>query len=131
MWQQYQMAKTWQTRPSEFIGLEGGWTAHDFDSAVHYFGSAVQYRLDAVTLDDAESKASNSTQLLRNKVTGELRSILESYDAVFSEEPAAPVKPEPVSSDGIEHSPFESLRARSSTDKVIRRRVVKSSKRAD
>ena len=54
-WQLYQQAKTWGTRPSDSVGLEGGWVRWDFDTAVWSFGSYVEGQLDEV-----ERKAMNS-----------------------------------------------------------------------
>lgn len=39
------MATTYQTRPSEIVGLENDWAAYCFDSAIALFGNWVEGKL--------------------------------------------------------------------------------------
>lgn len=41
----YQMATTYQNRPSELIGVDDPWLAFQFDRAIFLFGRAVENRL--------------------------------------------------------------------------------------
>lgn len=84
MWSLYNLAKQWATRPSEFIGIEGEWTAHDFDSAVHHFGRHVESRLDDVELTDDEREARNSREVMKRKLERELKILLDIEDPVVS-----------------------------------------------
>lgn len=48
MWQIYNLAKTWNCRPSELLGLTSDWDAYCLDNAVAAFGNHLTAELDGV-----------------------------------------------------------------------------------
>jgi hypothetical protein len=42
LWEAWQLANQWGTRPSELYGITEALAAHNFDRAVMYFGSHVE-----------------------------------------------------------------------------------------
>lgn len=48
LWQLFNLAKTWQTRPSQLLNIDNDWQAFCLDRAVATFGNALKAELDSV-----------------------------------------------------------------------------------
>jgi hypothetical protein len=66
MWQLYNLAKTWNSRPSELINIESDWTAFCLDRAIATFGNALHNELESVEGRNARTVKSKREQILRN-----------------------------------------------------------------
>lgn len=66
MWQLWNLAKTWNCRPSELINIDSDWTAFCFDRAIATFGNALNHELESVEGKNAKTVQSKREQVLRN-----------------------------------------------------------------
>lgn len=66
MWQIYNLAKTWNCRPSELLGIESDWTAFCLDRAIATFGNALKGELEAVEGKNSKTIQAKRGQVLRN-----------------------------------------------------------------
>ncbi len=62
LWQAWNLAKTWSTRPSEIYGIKDAVAAYYFDQAVTLFGQSLENAIHNATKDakndnEAERKA--------------------------------------------------------------------------
>ena len=70
MWQVFQMAKTYQERPSTLLGVTDEYSAFVLDRAVTEFGWFVEEELEKVQGKTSKQKAKNRQERLR-KLTQE------------------------------------------------------------
>lgn len=66
MWQLFNLAKTWNSRPSELLNIESDWTAFCLDRAIATFGNALKAELEGVEGKNAKTVQSKREQVLRN-----------------------------------------------------------------
>lgn len=68
MWEAWQLANQWGTRPSELYGIREELAAHNFDRAVMYFGTNVEAEMHAAAEKGKTSKAARQkAQQVLNK----------------------------------------------------------------
>lgn len=65
LWQTFNLAKTWNCRPSELIGLTSDWQAFCFDRAVAAFGNPLEAELNAVEGKNKKTVERKREQILR------------------------------------------------------------------
>lgn len=64
-WSLYLLAKTWQCRPSELLGLESGsYQAYTFDEAIAFYGNNLKHRLEEI---EAPKKHKNPQKYVEQK----------------------------------------------------------------
>lgn len=68
MWEAWQLATQWQTRPSELYDIREPLAAHNFDRAVMYFGTTVEAEMNAAAEKGKTTKAARQkAQMVLNK----------------------------------------------------------------
>lgn len=81
MWELYQHAKAWKTRPSELLSIKGSYEAFCLDEAIWVFGSYVESELDKI-------KGKTEKQIA-NKKEAKLKTLLGAKEEQAFADPAA------------------------------------------
>lgn len=64
LWQLFNLAKTWNCRPSQLINVQSDWQAFCLDRAVATFGNALKAELESVEGKNAKAVERKRSQIL-------------------------------------------------------------------